>query len=93
MGSIRIEVLETPGHTDDSVTYRAGNQLFTGDALTIRAAGRTDFQNGDPGQLFDSITRVLFALPDDTIVRPAHDYKGLTSSTIGEERRGNPFLQ
>lgn len=89
VGSIRIEVLETPGHTDDSVTYRAGNQLFTGDALTIRAAGRTDFQNGDPGQLFDSITRVLFALPDDTIVRPAHDYKGLTSSTIGEEKRWN----
>ena len=89
VGSVVIDVLETPGHTDDSVTYRVGPHLFTGDALMIRAAGRTDFQNGDPGQLFDSITRVLYALPDDTQVHPAHDYKGLTVTTIGEEKRFN----
>lgn len=89
LGRIAIEVLETPGHTDDSLTYRAGDHLFTGDALMIRAAGRTDFQNGDAGQLYDSITQVLFALPDETLVHPAHDYKGLTVTTIGEEKRFN----
>ena len=89
LGSLVIDVLETPGHTDDSLTYRVGAHLFTGDALMIRAAGRTDFQNGDAGQLYDSITQVLFALPDDTLVHPAHDYKGLTVTTIGEEKRFN----
>jgi glyoxylase-like metal-dependent hydrolase (beta-lactamase superfamily II)/rhodanese-related sulfurtransferase len=88
-GSIRIEVLETPGHTDDSVSYRVANHIFTGDALIIRGAGRTDFQNGDAGQLYESITRRLFSLPDATQVHPAHDYKGLTVSTIGEEKRWN----
>jgi len=89
LGSLTIEVLETPGHTDDSLTYRVGEHLFTGDALMIRAAGRTDFQNGDAGQLYDTITRVLFALPDETQVHPAHDYKGLTVTSIGEEKRWN----
>lgn len=89
VGRITIGVLETPGHTDDSVTYRVDDHVFTGDALMIRAAGRTDFQNGDAGQLYDTITRVLFALPDDTQVHPAHDYKGLTVTTIGEEKRFN----
>ena len=89
LGGLTISVLETPGHTDDSVSYRVGEHLFTGDALMIRAAGRTDFQNGDPGQLYDTITGVLFALPDDTLVHPAHDYKGLTVTTIGEEKRFN----
>lgn len=89
VGDVSISVLETPGHTDDSVTYRVNDRLFTGDALMIRAAGRTDFQNGDAAQLYDSITRVLFALPDETLVYPAHDYKGLTVTTIGEEKRWN----
>jgi sulfur dioxygenase len=89
VGSLVIDVLETPGHTDDSVSYLSGRHAFTGDALMIRLAGRTDFQNGDPGQLYDSITRVLFALPDDTEVHPAHDYQGLMVSTIGEEKRWN----
>ena len=89
VGSIDLEALETPGHTDDSLTYKTGNHLFTGDALTIRGAGRTDFQNGDAGQLYDTITNVLFALPDETQVHPAHDYKGLTVTTIGEEKRFN----
>ena len=88
-GSIAIDVLETPGHTDDSLSFKVGGHLFTGDALMIRAAGRTDFQNGDAGQLYDTITKVLFALPDETLVHPAHDYKGLTVTTIGEEKRFN----
>ena len=87
-----VEVLETPGHTDDSVSYRVSNHVFTGDALLIRGCGRTDFQNGDPGQLYRSITEVLFTLPDDTIVHPAHDYRGMTVSTIGEEKRWNPRI-
>ena len=90
LGRLVIEVLATPGHTDDSVSFHIGNNVFTGDALLIRGTGRTDFQNGDPAQLYDSITRVLFALPDDTIVWPGHDYKGNAQSSIGEERRLNP---
>jgi len=89
LGGVTIRVLETPGHTDDSVSFLAEDHLFSGDALTIRGAGRTDFQNGDAGRLFDSITNVLFALPDATHVHPAHDYKGQTASTIGEEKRFN----
>jgi glyoxylase-like metal-dependent hydrolase (beta-lactamase superfamily II) len=89
VGSIVVSVLETPGHTDDSISYCVDGHVFTGDALMIRAAGRTDFQNGSAGQLYDTITRVLFALPDDTQVHPAHDYKGLTVTTIGEEKRWN----
>jgi sulfur dioxygenase len=90
LGAVPVRVLETPGHTDDSVSYSVPGAVFTGDALFIRGTGRTDFQNGDPGALYDSITRVLFALPDDTVVYPAHDYKGRTTSTIGEERAHNP---
>lgn len=89
VGAIELEVLATPGHTSDSVSYLTGDRVFTGDALLVRAAGRTDFQNGDPGQLYDSITKVLFALPDDTLVFPAHDYRGRTVTTIGEEKRWN----
>jgi sulfur dioxygenase len=66
--------------------------VFTGDTLLVRGCGRTDFQNGDPGTLYDSITNVLFALPDETIVWPGHDYRGHTQSTIGEEKRHNPRI-
>ena len=90
LGKLEIEVLATPGHTDDSVSYRIGKYVFTGDALLVRGTGRTDFQNGDAGQLYDSITKVLFALPDDTILLPGHDYKGHAQTTVGEERRHNP---
>jgi glyoxylase-like metal-dependent hydrolase (beta-lactamase superfamily II) len=90
VGELAIHVLATPGHTDDSVSYRAEDCVFTGDALFIRGTGRTDFQNGDPAELYDSITGVLFALPDETRVYPGHDYRGLTMSTIGEEKRHNP---
>jgi glyoxylase-like metal-dependent hydrolase (beta-lactamase superfamily II) len=91
-GSLNLQVMATPGHTDDSLSYLIGNKLFTGDALLIRATGRTDFQNGDAGQLYDSITTRLFTLPEDTEVYPGHDYAGLSMSTIGEEKRFNPRL-
>lgn len=64
-------------------------RVFTGDALLIDGCGRTDFQSGDAGTLYDSLTQKLFALPDDTVVYPAHDYKGRTASTIGFERANN----
>jgi glyoxylase-like metal-dependent hydrolase (beta-lactamase superfamily II) len=89
IGDIAIRVLETPGHTDDSLSFVVDGAVFTGDALLIRAAGRTDFQNGSAERLYDSITRRLFALPDETKVYPAHDYRGLTVTTIGEEKRFN----
>ena len=90
LGEVSIRVLGTPGHTDDSLSYLAGGHVFTGDTLLIRGCGRTDFQNGDPGQLYDSVTQQLFTLPDETIVYPGHDYRGHTASTIGEEKRFNP---
>lgn len=89
LGELAITALETPGHTDDGVSYRAGDLVFTGDTLLIRSCGRTDFQNGDAAQLYDSITKVLFLLPDDVTVYPGHDYRGFTSSSIGEEKRHN----
>ena len=92
LGEQQIRVLETPGHTNTCVTYQAADMVFTGDALLIRGCGRTDFQSGDPGTLYDSIHRKLFTLPDDTIVYPAHDYRGFGSSTIGEEKFHNPRL-
>ena len=90
VGALELRVLATPGHTDDSVSYLVGDRVFTGDALLVRGCGRTDFQNGDPVALHGSITRVLFALPDFTFVYPAHDYRGHSVTTIGEERRLNP---
>ena len=93
---IRLRALYTPGHTDESFSFvldtPAPGLVFTGDVLMIRGTGRTDFQNGDPGQSYDSITQRLFVLPDDMLVYPAHDYKGWLSSTIGEERQYNPRL-
>lgn len=90
MGSVRVRILATPGHTDDGVSFLVGDHLFTGDTLLIRGCGRADFQNGDPQTLYRSITQVLFALPDATVVLPGHDYKGRDRSTIGEERAHNP---
>ena len=89
IGDLSLTVLETPGHTDDSLSFRVGTRVFTGDALLIRGCGRTDFQNGDAQALYSSITGVLFALPDETLVYPGHDYSGHTVSTIGEEKRWN----
>ncbi|TSC25932.1 MBL fold metallo-hydrolase [Corallococcus sp. Z5C101001] len=90
--SIFFRVLATPGHTDDSVSYLLEDRVFTGDALLVRGNGRTDFQNGSASQLHDSITRVLFSLPDETLVYPAHDYHGHTVTSIAEEKRYNPRL-
>jgi glyoxylase-like metal-dependent hydrolase (beta-lactamase superfamily II) len=92
LGSLAITALETPGHTDDGLCFVAEGHVFTGDTLLIRGCGRSDFQNGDPGQLYDSITRVLFSLPDETVLLPGHDYRGMTSSSIGEERAHNPRI-
>src|SRR3954471_365360 len=88
-----LDVLYTPGHTDDSYSFLMQDRVFTGDTLLIRGTGRTDFQNGDARMQYDSIFNKLLRLPDDTLVYPAHDYKGDTVSTIGEERRYNPRLQ
>lgn len=90
---ISLDVVYTPGHTDDSYSFTMGDRVFTGDTLLIRGTGRTDFQNGDPRAQYDSIFNRLLKLPDETLVYPAHDYKGDTVSTIGEERRSNPRLQ
>lgn len=96
LDGLRLKAVYTPGHTDESFSFvlESGPRpaVFTGDVLLIRGTGRTDFQNGDAGQSWDSITQRLFALPDPTLVWPAHDYKGRTVSTIGEERRHNPRL-
>ncbi|KAK9814193.1 hypothetical protein WJX72_001995 [[Myrmecia] bisecta] len=94
-GSQELLVIPTPGHTSGCVTYyskTAGGRAFTGDTLLIRGCGRTDFQEGDAGMLYNSVHQRIFTLPDDTIIYPAHDYKGQTSSTVGEEKRLNPRL-
>ncbi len=88
-----LDVLYTPGHTDDSYSFLMQDRVFTGDTLLIRGTGRTDFQNGDARAQYESIFGRLLALPEETFVFPAHDYKGDTVSTIGEEKRYNPRLQ
>jgi len=90
---LALDVMYTPGHTDDSYSYRMADRVFTGDTLLIRGTGRTDFQNGSAKAQYDSIFNRLLKLPNDTMVFPAHDYKGDTVSTIGEEKRYNPRLQ
>lgn len=93
---VRLRALYTPGHTDESFSFLLGPErpraVFTGDVLLIRGTGRTDFQSGDAGRSYDSITGTLFALPDETLVYPAHDYQGETCSSIGEEKRYNPRI-
>src|SRR5213078_1018552 len=90
---LSLDVLYTPGHTDDSYSYRMDDRVFTGDTLLIRGTGRTDFQNGDPRQQYDSIFAKLLKLPENTMVFPAHDYKGETVSPIGVEKAFNPRLK
>jgi sulfur dioxygenase len=92
LGQTSLTALATPGHTNGCTSYMLTGAVFTGDALFIRANGRTDFQGGSPEKLFDSVRKKLFALPDDTIVYPGHDYQGRISSTIGEEKRFNERL-
>lgn len=91
IGSIRVEAIATLGHTDSHMAYLVnGTHLLTGDSLFIRGCGRTDFQSGNAGAMYDAITQRLFTLPDETLVYPGHDYKGETVSTIGEEKQWNP---
>ena len=90
---LALDVIYTPGHTDDSYSFAMPDRVFTGDTLLIRGTGRTDFQNGDARQQYKSIFGRLMKLPETTLVYPAHDYKGDTVSTIGEERAFNPRLQ
>lgn len=92
-GGISLKVHATPGHTDGCLTYTLDDKMaFTGDALLIRGCGRTDFQQGDAGRLYDSIHKVIFSLPDACAIYPGHDYKGRMMSTVGEEKRFNPRL-
>ena len=90
---LSLDVIYTPGHTDDSYSFVMPDRVFTGDTLLIRGTGRTDFQNGDPRQQYESLFGRLLKLPEPTLVYPAHDYKGDTVSTIGEEKAYNPRLQ
>jgi glyoxylase-like metal-dependent hydrolase (beta-lactamase superfamily II) len=92
VGSVRIEPIFTPGHTDGHHAYRVGDRVCTGDALLIEGCGRTDFQNGDARALYHSVRAKLFALPDDTLVYPGHDYKERRVSSIAQEKARNPRL-
>jgi len=93
-GSTTLEACSTPGHTNGCVTYVCRDQgmAFTGDALLIRGCGRTDFQQGDAALLFESVRNKIFALPDETLLFPAHDYKGRMVTSVAEEKRCNPRL-
>ena len=90
---IELIALYTPGHTDDSYSFLMNDRVFTGDTLLIKGTGRTDFQNGNPYEQYNSLFERLLKLQDETLIYPAHDYKGDTVSTIGEEKKFNPRLQ
>ncbi len=92
IGALTLDVRETPGHTSSCVTYVATDRVFTGDALLIGGCGRTDFQQGDAGRLYDNVHAQILSLPGDTLVYPAHDYKGRTVSTVKEELATNARL-
>ena len=92
VGSIALDGLHTPGHTDGHFAYRIGERLFSGDALLIDGCGRTDFQSGSSAALYDSVVGKLFGLPDATRMWPGHDYNGQSVSTIGWEKHHNARL-
>lgn len=89
LGSQKIQVIATPGHTKGSVSFLCGDRMFTGDALLINGCGRTDFQGGSAATLFDSITDKIFTLPDETLIYPAHDYNGRRVSSVAQEKATN----
>jgi len=93
-GEHKLEARATPGHTAGCLSYvlDGGSRAFTGDALLIRGCGRTDFQQGSAPRLFRSVRERLFSLPDDCLLYPAHDYRGITASSVGEEKKYNPRL-
>jgi glyoxylase-like metal-dependent hydrolase (beta-lactamase superfamily II) len=90
IGSVPIQALHTPGHTSGCTSYYVNGYIFTGDTLFIEGTGRTDFQEGSSINTFNSIRSKIFNFPNETVVYPGHNYKGLTSSTIGYERKYNP---
>tara|TARA_Y100001970_G_scaffold210464_1_gene256743 strand:+ start:176 stop:859 length:684 start_codon:yes stop_codon:yes gene_type:complete len=90
---LKIKAMYTPGHTSDSYSFLMDNYLFSGDTLLINGTGRTDFQNGNPTDAYNSLFNKLLKLPDETLLYPAHDYKGEKVSTIGKEKKLNPRLQ
>jgi glyoxylase-like metal-dependent hydrolase (beta-lactamase superfamily II)/rhodanese-related sulfurtransferase len=92
-GEFNIKAIETPGHTDSCMSFVFEDRVFTGDCLLIRGCGRTDFQQGNSAKLYESVRSKLFMLPDETLVFPAHDYRGISHSTIGEEKSFNPRLK
>ena len=93
LDNLKIRAMYTPGHTSDSYSFLMDNYLFSGDTLLINGTGRTDFQNGNAKDAYNSIFNKLLKLPDDTLLYPAHDYKGEKVSTIGKEKKFNPRLQ
>ena len=93
LDNLKIRAMYTPGHTSDSYCFLMDNQLFSGDTLLINGTGRTDFQNGSATAAYNSIFNKLLKLPEDTLLYPAHDYKGEKVSTIGKEKKQNPRLQ
>ena len=93
LDNLNLRAMYTPGHTSDSFSFLMDNYLFSGDTLLINGTGRTDFQNGNAKDSYNSIFNKLLKLPDETLVYPAHDYKGEKVSTIGKERKQNPRLQ
>ena len=92
LGELEFRVRHTPGHTAGCISFVMSDRVFTGDSLFIGGCGRTDFQQGDAGLLYDSIHDKLFTLPPDTLVYPGHDYSGNTVSTIRQEQDRNPRL-
>ena len=93
LDNLKIRAMYTPGHTSDSYSFLMDNYLFSGDTLLINGTGRTDFQNGNPKDSYNSIFNKLLKLPEETFLYPAHDYKGEKVSTIGKEKKQNPRLQ
>ena len=93
LDNLKIRAMYTPGHTSDSYSFLMNNYLFSGDTLLINGTGRTDFQNGNAREAYHSIFDKLLKLPEDTLLYPAHDYKGEKYSTIGKEKKFNPRLQ
>ena len=93
LDKLNFRAIYTPGHTSDSFCFLMDKYLFSGDTLLINGTGRTDFQNGNSTDAYNSIFNRLLKLPEDTLLYPAHDYKGETVSTIGKEKRSNPRLQ
>ena len=91
--NLKVKAIYTPGHTSDSYSFIMGNYLFSGDTLLINGTGRTDFQNGSAKDSYESIFNKLLKLPEETLLYPAHDYKGKKVSTIGNEKKFNPRLQ